>query len=91
MPDLCPHQPYQVYRRDIVFLSLSVLHIICPTCIADTSFEPVIIRIALHLHYECGPVHALTHEIILELLALQGGSLMFRLQICDVIHLFSFG
>ena len=69
MLDRNTHQSDQINRRDIIFITLFVLTVICPACIAHAPLEPICLRIALYFHNECNSICTLAHEVISELLA----------------------
>ena len=80
------HQANQIHRlHGIIVFTLLILSLICPTGVADTPFEPGLLKVLLQLYNKYCSRLVLTHEVITKVLIISDyRSWMFSGHILDV-------
>ena len=81
------HQADQIYRRHIVFFAPSVLTVVCPGGITDTTLKPVDLVVVLHLDNKHRSFGVPAHKVVMVLLVIDDLPLMFRRHILYVGNL----
>ena len=69
MVNLHSHKSYEIHWRNIIIFAFTILSVISSARIAYTTFEPMVIPIALEFHNEHSTGNIPTHKIVLIFLA----------------------